>query len=152
MMMTPLLFVVLFYLLPPTSSNGLTDAQINVVRQRLQEGATHRSGDFFLSYLCISRECSAPPLGHYKRAATAAPFTRSSPRFLLLNVSLSPVGNWAPAHKPSSSSMRPPTPSSRAPSPSHPHHSTPPRTPLSQTCLVSHATLSPRSLLRQAMA
>ncbi|KAH9955491.1 Six-hairpin glycosidase-like protein [Russula dissimulans] len=41
-MMTPLIFLFFFfYSLPTTSANGLTDAQIDAVKQRLQEGATH---------------------------------------------------------------------------------------------------------------
>ena len=81
----------LFSLFCSALSQGLTDAQINIVKQRLQEGATHRSAPYLIPFLSSWR-----PLGHHpfarmlpsepsgililkRAAAKAPPFTHPIP-------------------------------------------------------------------------
>lgn len=109
------------------SSQGLTDAQIDIIKQRLQEGATYRSASLFF---CIcGRWLSEAPLASPETFVTllrnylcccGRGLTLIHPKqhavVLVLNETLpSPVGNSALAPKLSSSSLRPPSLSSRPP-------------------------------------
>jgi len=56
-------FLLFFSLLSTASAEGLTDAQIELVKQRLQEGATHRSVRPSLSlYTCFVENPGQPLL------------------------------------------------------------------------------------------
>lgn len=146
-------FLFLFSVFCTASAQGLTGSQINIVKQRLQEGATHRSVYFLFrrgllgswypgQALEILMTTAAPPRIHL----VVLRYTRAENLKYL-------VGNLALGQKPCSSSPCRLSPSSRL-------HSAvrslrpcmPPSTPLSPTYIQSRGTPSPRSLLRRAMA
>jgi hypothetical protein len=72
----PRLLLLFFSLLSTVSGDGLSDAQVNLVKQRLQEGATHRLAMSFV-FTSLSSTSSTSPTG------VICPFLRISSHVLL---------------------------------------------------------------------